>query len=71
MQYKNKNIPDYTLNELEAADWELAGQEYKFIEAMKHKKFEKLKPVPIMNHAFIQLRNEIKKEIEVKKNATS
>lgn len=69
MQFKNKNIADYTLNELEAADWELAGQEYKFTEAMKHPKFEKLKPVPTINQSFTTLREEIKKEIEVKKNA--
>lgn len=67
MQFKNKNISDYTLDELEAIDWELASQEYKFTEAMKHPKFEKLKPIPQMNPSFVQLREEIKKEIEVKR----
>lgn len=69
MNYKNKPISDYSLQELQKIDWELAGQEEKFKIAMQHSKFEKLKPVPTMNPSFIAIREEIKKEIEVKKNA--
>ena len=69
-QFKNRNITDLTLDELEAADWELAEQEYRFNEALKHKKFEKLKPLPELSPSFVALRSEIKKEIEVKKNVT-
>lgn len=68
MQYKNKNVTDLTLAELNSADWDLATKEYEFNEALKHSKFEKLKPVPTIGASFVQLRNEIKKAIEGKQN---
>lgn len=68
MQFKNKNIDEYTVEELQAIDWELAAQEIKFKEDMKHPKFEKLKPMPVMNPSFVALRESIKKQIEEKNN---
>lgn len=68
MNYKSKPISDLTLTELDAADWELDAQEYKFNEAMKNPKLEKLKPVPTIGRSFLELRQEIKKAIEVKSN---
>lgn len=69
MQFKNKELNAYTIDELTAIDWELAGQEFKFNEAAKHPKFAtgKLKPMPI-NPTFTLLREAVKKEIEVKTN---
>lgn len=60
MNYKNKPISDLTLAELQSADWDLASREYKFNEAMKNPKFEKLKPVPTIGASFVALREKIK-----------
>lgn len=68
MKFKNKEIDEYSLDELNNADWELAVQEFKFTEAMKHPKFEKIKPIPTMNPSFVALREEIKKQIQEKQN---
>lgn len=68
MNYQNRPISDLTLAELQSADWELATQEYKFNESLKHPKFEKLKPVPTISQSFSELRQEIKKAIEDKSN---
>lgn len=66
MQFKAKDINSYTLSELQSIDWELGSQEYKFNEALKHKKFEKLKPLPEISPSFAALREEVKNEIERK-----
>lgn len=66
MNYQNRPVSELSLSELKSADWDLAGQEYKFNEAMSHPKFEKLKPVPTIGQSFSQLREEIKKAIEAK-----
>lgn len=67
MKFKGVEIVGMSLNELNAADWELAGIENKYIESLKHPKFEKIKPKPEMNPSFTALRNEIKAEIEKRK----
>lgn len=63
MQYKNRPISDLSLDELEAIDWELGVKELNHIEAMKHPKFEKIKPVPTLGQAFLDLREAVRQEI--------
>ncbi len=69
MIYKGVNIDDCTLDELELISTELALQEAKHNEAMKHPKFQKIKPVPTLGTAFVNLRQAIKHQIESKRNA--
>lgn len=66
--FRGKEISAHTLTELKAADWELQGQEDNYLEALKHPKFEKMKPKPEMSDSWKQLRKEIKSEIEKRKN---
>lgn len=66
MTFKGKEINTLTLQELQAADWELAGVESKYLESLKHPKFEKMKPKVEMSDSFKALRKEIKQEIEKK-----
>lgn len=66
-KFKGVDIVGMSLNELNVADWELAGIENKYIESLKYPKFEKIKPKPEMNPSFKALCNEIKAEIEKRK----
>ena len=68
MQFKGTEIVGMTLKELQTADWELAGIEDNYIESLKHPKFEKMKPKPEMNPSFKALRDQIKSEIQKRKN---
>lgn len=68
MKFKGAEIVGMTLKELQAADWELEGVETSYLEALKHPKFEKMKPKPEMNASFKALRDEIKQEIAKRKN---
>ncbi len=67
MKFKGNEIVGMSLNDLKAANWELQGVEDNYLEALKHPKFEKMKPKPEMNESFAALRKEIKQEIEKRK----
>lgn len=58
-----------SLQDLQAADWELGLQEINFNQALQHKKFEKISPKPIVGKSFAELRTAIKEEIRKKENA--
>jgi len=68
MNFKGTEIVGMTLKELQTADWELAGIEENYLESLKHPKFEKMKPKPEMNSSFKALRDQIKSEIQKRKN---
>lgn len=67
MKFKGVDIVGMSLKELQAADWELVGVEENYLEALKHPKFEKMKPKPEMNDSFKALRNGIKQEMKKRK----
>jgi len=68
MNFKGTELVGMSLKELQTADWELQGIEDNYIESLKHLKFEKMKPKPEMNLSFKALRDEIKSEIQKRKN---
>lgn len=67
MQYKNKNIADLPQSELLLAYSEMTAMRDNYLKKLEHPRLKKLKPPPEINPIFIQLLDEVSKEIEKRK----
>lgn len=67
MQYKNKEINTLEQPELLLAHSELTAIRDNYLKKLEHPRLKKLKPPPEMNPTFVQLLDEVAKEIEKRK----
>lgn len=67
MQYKNKEISSLDQSELLLAHSEMTAMRDNYLKKLEHPRLKKLKPPPEMNPIFVSLLDEIKAEIEKRK----